>query len=111
MADSRHGADQKERQEQKHTQEKNSPARPFWLPADPDHPLLADAEGILADLYQELVVEAADAQRRTTGMTIVQLTWLELATAHELGVLSEDDFLNPTSNRELLDRYLQISTA
>ena len=64
--------------------------RPFWLPAGvtlddlPDE-LRTAVLGILTPAYQNLVVAARPGLEQSTGMTIVNLLWLEILQQVELG--------------------------
>jgi len=64
--------------------------KPFWLPADvalddlPDE-LRTAVLGILTPAYQNLVAAARPGLEQSTGMTIVNLLWLEILQQVELG--------------------------
>ncbi len=110
----------RKRERQKEKEEKAEPAVPMprWVPPGlpyahvPKEVQTALVE-IVNTVYEQLVAQAPDALEKSTGLTLVNLLWLEIVDQFDMGrTYSSDAFINTITCRpELIARYFQLIDA
>jgi hypothetical protein len=92
--------------------------RPHWVPLGFDFDSLPEQLKIslvefVNPAYEQLVLQAADALERATGLSLIYLLWIELLNQLHLGESYTQDHLirSITAYQECVDRNLEISEA
>lgn len=115
QAFSRAGADGR----RSHTapQSNEPPCIPWWLRKDLEsrgtrEELKVAYRAILVPLYQELVIDAPDALRRSAGELLCSLTWIELRTQQDLAEMLATSYNAGVGHEEIdavLDGFLKVA--
>lgn len=95
------------------------PDRPFWIPDGVDFETLpAELQTAITALinpaYNQLVVSASPGLEQSTGLTIVQLLWLEILEQIEIGAGAGNAIADEAGHAEreaMIGRLLRVSGA
>ena len=102
-----------------HATEEIDAPRPFWIPEGVRFDSLPEElkvaiSGVINPAYKELVLCASSGLEQSTGLTVVQLLWLEILEQIQIGkvVVENSDEQEDIQKREaMIARYLRLAGA